>query len=44
MLLLFSIRLAEGPLVFERAVYSVYCAGLVVVCQFLCVAFFSFWY
>ena len=37
MLLLFSARVAEGPLILERAIHSVYCGRFVGVCRFVCV-------
>ena len=43
MLLLFSIRVAERPPVWERADYSVIlCTSFVNVYQFVCVSFFAF--
>ena len=46
MLLLFSIRVAESPLVWERAVHSVNCAimSFVNVYEFVCVLLSLFWF
>ena len=44
MLLLYSVRLVECPPVWERAVYSVYCACLSSKFINLCVCCFPFWF
>ena len=38
-LLLFSIRVAECPPVWVRAIHSVFCAAIVNVNQFMCASF-----